>query len=63
LKKIIIGISPRQPSREFYQKDNQRSIIGFGIYYKENGLLKSKNIDLISHNLNQTGNSSVQALR
>jgi hypothetical protein len=61
-KKIIIGMSPRQPSREFYDR-KQRSILGFGVYYKENGSLKCKNIDLISHNLNQTGNSTVQAFK
>ena len=60
--KIIIGMSPRQPSREFYDR-KQRSILGFGVFYKENGSLKCKNIDFISHNLNQTGNSTVQAFK
>jgi len=60
--KIIIGMSPRQPSREFYNT-KQRSILGFGIYSKENGFVKCKNVDLISHNLNQTGNTTVKAFR
>jgi hypothetical protein len=61
-QKIIIGMSPRQPSREFYGR-KQRSILGFGVFYKEHGSLKCKNIDFISHNLNQTGNSTVQAFK
>ena len=55
-------MSPRQPSREFY-KQKQRSILGIGITYIENDIKISKNIDLISHNLNQTGNTTVQALK
>jgi hypothetical protein len=55
-------MSPRQPSREFYNQ-KQRSILGFGIYYNENGSIKCKNVDFISHNLNQTGNTTVQAFR
>jgi hypothetical protein len=55
-------MSPRQPSREFYDR-KQRSILGFGVFYKEHGSLKCKNVDFISHNLNQTGNSTVQAFK
>jgi hypothetical protein len=53
-------MSPRQPSREFYSQ-KQRSILGFGIYSKEEGLIICRNVDLISHNLNQTGNTTVKA--
>ena len=62
MQKITIGMSPRQPTREFY-KQKQRSILGFGLYYKENNIIHMKNIDLISHNLNQTGNTTVQSFR
>ena len=55
-------MSPRQASKEFY-KQKQRSVIGFGIYYNENDSIKCINVDLISDNLNQTGNSSVCAFR
>ncbi len=55
-------MSPKQPSREFYNQ-KQRSILGFGIYYNENGVIKCKNVDFISHNLNQTGNTTVQAFK
>ena len=55
-------MSPRQVSKEFY-KQKQRSIIGFGLYYNENNSIKCINVDLISDNLNQTGNSSVCAFR
>ncbi len=55
-------MSPRQPSKEFY-KQKQRSVLGFGVYYNENGVIKCKNVDFISHNLNQTGNSTVIAFK
>ena len=55
-------MSPKQPSREFYNQ-KQRSILSFGIYYNEHGSIKCKNVDFISHNLNQTGNTTVQAFR
>ncbi len=58
--KIIIGMSPRQPSREFYNQ-KQRSVLGFGIFSNEKGLIICRNVDLISHNLNQTGNTTVKA--
>ena len=47
-------MSPRQVSREFYNQQ-QRSVLGFGIYYNENDVIKCINVDLISDNLNQTG--------
>ncbi len=55
-------MSPRQPSREFY-KQKQRSILGIGVTFIENENKITKNVDLISHNLNQTGNTTVQALK
>lgn len=55
-------MSPRQPSREFY-KQKQRSILGIGVTFIENENKITKNVDLISHNLNQTGNTTVQAFK
>jgi hypothetical protein len=55
-------MSPRQPSKEFF-KQKQRSVIGFGVYFNENGFTKCINVDFISHNLNQTGNSTVLAFK
>ena len=37
-------MSPKQPSREFYNQ-KQRSILGFGIYYNENEVIKCKNVE------------------
>ena len=55
-------MSPRQVSREFY-KQKQRSLIGFGIYFNEDNKIKCINVDLISDNLNQNGNSTVLAFK
>jgi hypothetical protein len=60
--KIIIGLSPRQVSKEFYNQQ-QRSLLGFGVYYHDNNSIKCINIDLISDNLKQSGNSSVCSFR
>ncbi len=56
-------MSPRQVSGE-YRNQEQRTLIGFGIYYKdENNSLLSINIDLVSNNQGQTGYDSVNAFR
>ncbi len=48
-------MGPRQVSQE-YREQQQRSLIGFGLYFKENGEPKSINVDLISEtSLGQTG--------
>ena len=60
--KIIIGLSPRQVSKEFYNQQ-QRSLIGFGVYYREKDRIRCMNVDMISDNLTQTGNSSVCSFR
>ena len=59
---LIIGLTPRQVSREYYNQQ-QRSLIGFGLYYREHEKVKCINIDLISSNLKQSGNSTVCSFR
>ena len=61
-QKITIGMSPRQISKEFY-KQQQRSILGFGIYYKNNNKLECINIDIISDVLEQSGFTVVSSFR
>ena len=55
-------MSPRQISKEFY-KQQQRSILGFGIYYKNNNKLECINIDIISDVLEQSGFTVVSSFR
>ena len=56
-------MSPRQVSGEF-RKQEQRTLIGFGIFYKnENNDLVCLNIDLVSNNQGQAGFDSVHAFR
>ena len=55
-------MSPRQTSEE-YRLQQQRSLIGFGVYYKLNGNLKCINVDLVGGPSNQNGYDSVEAFR
>lgn len=56
-------MSPRQVSLE-YRNQQLRTLLGFGIYYKENNMLKSINVDLISSfQENETGNDVVNGFR
>ncbi len=56
------GMSPRQVSEEFRLQE-QRTLLGFGVFYTENGKSKCLNIDLVSNNQGQTGYDSVNAFR
>ncbi|CAF1001690.1 unnamed protein product [Brachionus calyciflorus] len=54
-QKVMIGLSPRQPSNE-YRNQISRTVFGFGIYYKKNGIVEFLNINLIScHPSSETG--------
>ncbi len=60
-------MSPRQPSDE-YRKQQLRSLIGFGIYFKDQDQkIKCINVDLVggysSKSLNQSAFDSIQAFR
>ncbi len=56
------GMSPRQVSEEFRLQE-QRTLLGFGVFYTENGKSQCLNIDLVSNNQGQTGYDSVNAFR
>ena len=55
-------MSPRQTSDEF-REQKTRSLIGFGLYYKEENEVKCINVDLVSSPLGQTGYDTVEAFR
>jgi hypothetical protein len=55
-------MSPRQVSEEFRMQE-QRTLLGFGVFYRENGISQCLNIDLVSNNQEQTGFDSVNAFR
>ncbi len=55
-------MSPRQVSGEFRLQE-QRTLIGFGIFYKENEKIQCLNIDLVSNNQGQTGYDTVNGFR
>ncbi len=56
-------MSPRQVSQE-YRNQQQRTLIGFGIYYKNNNdNIECLNIDLVSNNQGQAGFDTVNAFR
>ncbi|CAF1001538.1 unnamed protein product [Brachionus calyciflorus] len=62
-QKIVIGMSPRQISRE-YRKQQQRTLLGFGIYHRDdNNLIKLINVDIIASFLSQKGKDVVSAFR
>ena len=55
-------MSHRQISSEYYEQ-KQRTILGFGIYYRDGTLIKCLNIDIVSDILDQTGYSVVSSFR
>jgi hypothetical protein len=55
-------MSPRQVSGE-YRRQEQRTLIGFGVYHKINEVVHCLNIDLVSNNQGQSGYDSVNAFR
>ncbi len=55
-------MSPRQVNKEFYNQ-KQRSVLGFGVFYKKNGKINCINVDLISDNLSQSGNATICAFK
>jgi len=56
-------MSPRQVSSE-YRNQEQRSLIGFGIFYRNQyGIVDCINIDLVSKNPDQKGYNSVNAFK
>jgi hypothetical protein len=56
-------MSPRQVSSEYYQQQ-QRTLIGFGVYYKDSSeIVQCLNIDLVSENLQERGFETVNAFR
>ena len=61
-QKILIGMSPRQINREFYNQQ-QRSVLGFGLYYRVDDNVKCINVDLISDVLEQSGYTVVSSFR
>ena len=77
-QKIVIGLSPRQISEEYYNLI-QRSCLGinlalhflsfinfvkgFGIYYVENDRIEMINFDLITSDLEQDAHAAVRGLR
>ena len=55
-------MSPRQISSEYYNQ-KQRTILGFGLYYREAAKTKCLNIDIISDVLEQTGYTVVSSFK
>jgi hypothetical protein len=55
-------MSPRQGSLEF-RNQQQRSLIGFGIYFKKENKIECVNFDIISDLKTQNGLDSVNAFR
>lgn len=56
-------MSPNQVSQE-YRNQQQRTLIGFGIFYKDSqNELECLNIDLVSNNQSQTGYDTINAFR
>ncbi len=55
-------MSPRQVSGE-YRKQEQRTLVGFGVYHKTNEGVNCMNIDLVSNNQGQSGFDTVNAFR
>jgi hypothetical protein len=55
-------MSPRQVSGEF-RKQEQRTLIGFGVFYKKDDKVQCRNIDLVSNNQGQAGYDTVNAFR
>ena len=61
-QKIVIGMSPRQIGKEYYNQQ-QRTVLGFGLYYRENGKVNCINLDIISDILDQTCYFVISAFR
>ena len=61
-QKLTIGLSPRQPTEEYYNQ-RQRTFLGFGIYYKEGDQVKCLNVDIVSDVLEQGGFTVVSCFR
>ena len=61
-QKLTIGLSPRQPTEEYYNQ-KQRTVLGFGIYYKVGNVVESLNVDIISDILEQSGYTVVSCFR
>jgi len=56
-------MSPRQVSSE-YRNQEQRTLIGFGIFYKDsNNNIECLNVDLVSKNQGEGGFDTVNAFR
>ncbi len=61
-QKVNIGLSPRQPSEEYYNQ-KQRSILGFGIYFWAEDTIECLNIDIISDILDQKAFSVISCFK
>ena len=63
-KKIVIGLSSRQVSSEYYNQVS-RSCLGFGIYYVDDSenRIKVINFNIISSDLSSDGNAAVRGFR
>ena len=63
-QKIIIGLSPRQVSSEYFNQI-ARSLLGFGIYYVDEAenTIKRINFDIISSDMSSDGNATVRGFR
>ena len=61
-QKLTIGLSPRQLSEEYYEQ-RQRTVLGFGIYYRVGDEVKCLNIDIISDVLEQSAYAAVSCFR
>ena len=61
-QKIVIGMSPRQIGQEYYNQQ-QRTVLGFGLYHRENKKVTCINVDIISDILDQTSFFVICAFR
>ena len=63
-QKIVIGLSPRQVSSEYYNQVS-RSLLGFGIYFvdEQENRIKLINFNIISSDLSSDGNAAVRGFR
>ncbi len=52
----------RQEGQEFFNQKH-RTLLGFGIYYREDNKIKCLNIDVISDIIEQTGFTVVSSFR
>jgi hypothetical protein len=59
-QKIVFGLSPRGTNTQWYNQ-KQASCLGFGIYYKDENVIKCLNIDIISDCLEQDANAVIRA--